>query len=101
MLINVAPTLTLSDVVTWCESCIERSTYESLSRHQENRLKTSPPNRRGHMGLSTCRNARTKLVSRCKLYGAYLTGDAELYDTYLTYHTGKVRQVSGSVVCMR
>ena len=53
------------------------------------------------MGLRTRRNARAKLVSWCKLYGAYLSGDAELYDAYLTYHNGKVRQVSGSVVCMR
>ena len=53
------------------------------------------------MGLRTRRNARAKLVSWRKLYGAYLTGDAELYDAYLTYHTGKVRQASGSAVCMR
>ena len=42
-----------------------------------------------------------ELVSRSKLYGTYLTVEAELYGAYLTHHTGKVRQVSGSVVCVR
>ena len=56
-----------------------------------------PTERRGHLGPRTC----TELVSRCKLYGIYLTVEAKLYDAYLTYHTGEVRQVSGSVVCMR
>ena len=37
---------------------------------------------------------RIGVVSRRKLYDTYLTDDAELYDIYLTYHVGKVRQVS-------
>ena len=53
------------------------------------------------MGLRTRRNARAKLVSWCKLYSIYLAGEAELYDAYLTYHVGEVRQASGSVVCTR
>ena len=55
------------------------------------------PHRTAHLELRTC----VKLISRCKLYGTYLTVEAELYGAYLTYHTGKVRQVSGSVACMR
>ena len=38
------------------------------------------------MGLRTC----TELVSWRKLYGIYLTVEAELHDTYLAFHTGKV-----------
>ena len=57
-----------------------------VSIHQETLVKTSPPYRRGHLGLRKRRNARAKFVSRYKLYGAYLTDDAELYGAYLTYH---------------
>ena len=72
-----------------------------ISIHQETLVKTSPLYRIGHLGFRKRRHAHAKLISRCKIYGAYLTGDSELYGAYLTYHAGKVRQVSGSVVCMR
>ena len=67
-----------------------------LLEHPGMMLKTSPPK-----GEATWDSVHTELVSRCKLYGIYLTVEAELYDAYLTYHTGEVRQVSGSVVHRR
>ena len=61
-------------------------------------LKPSSPKREATWDfLQDCR----QLVSRCKLYGAYLTVESALCDVYIMFHTGKVRQVSGSVVCMR
>ena len=60
-------------------------------------LKIRRPNRTVHLELHTC----VKLISWCKLYGTYLAVEAELYGSYLTYHSGKVHQVSGCVVHAR
>ena len=72
-------------------------TMKHLLTHPGKEAKNQLTKRRGHLGFCTC----TELVSRCKLYGIYLTVKAELYDAYLTYHTGEVRQVSGSVIHKR
>ena len=68
--------------------------FEHLAELPGYPFKIRQPNRTAHLELRMC----VKLISGSKLYGTYLTVEAELYGAYLTYHTGKVRQVSGSVV---
>ena len=72
-------------------------TMKHLLKHPGKVANNQLTKRRGHLGFCTC----TELVSRCKLYGTHLIVEAELYGIYLAYHTGKVRQVSRSVVCTR
>ena len=81
-----------------------RTKYVRKSLDTPGEVNRKPAHRIGEATWDSVRTgmrARSWLVGVCKLYGAYLTGDVELYGTYLAYHTGKVRQVSESVVCMR
>ena len=63
-------------------------------------LKSSQPNRRGHLGLRRHMNAHAKFVSWCKLYSTYLKDDTELYGKYLSYILYP-RGTSNEVVRMR